>query len=115
MSYNKSRGDKCPRQGAWFRLPQFVGPIFANAIVACMSLMVGESLGWFVRFSPLVSVSCMSPLKCFQPFLNGVQAGFYRYVLGKLAKLHAEPYMRPGHPAFTESLLAVSCEVTKYP
>eukprot|EP00903_Cladosiphon_okamuranus_P015730 g14518.t2 len=39
------------------------------------------------------------------------QAGFYRNVLSKLATLHSQPYMRPGHPDFTECLLAVSCEV----
>eukprot|EP00752_Nemacystus_decipiens_P010018 g8932.t1 len=39
------------------------------------------------------------------------QAGFYQHVLSKLATLHSQPYMRPGHPDFTECLLAVSCEV----
>lgn len=48
------------------------------------------------------------------PVFHGMQAGFYRQFLRKLAKLHAEPCMRPGHPAFTESLLVVSCEVTQY-
>ncbi|CAM9972115.1 unnamed protein product [Ectocarpus sp. 4 AP-2014] len=39
------------------------------------------------------------------------QANSYRRILGTLAKLHAQPFMQPDHPAFTESLLAVSCEV----
>ncbi len=57
----------------------------------------------------------MSSLILYLLIFHGLQASFYRHVLGKLAKLHADPCMRPGHPAFTESLLAVSCEVTKYP
>lgn len=40
-----------------------------------------------------------------------MQASYYRRILGTLAKLHAKPCMRPEHPAFTESLFAVSCEV----
>lgn len=40
-----------------------------------------------------------------------MQASYYRHILGTLAKLHAQPCMRPENPAFTESLLAVSCEV----
>ncbi|CAN0104280.1 unnamed protein product [Scytosiphon promiscuus] len=39
------------------------------------------------------------------------QASYYRRILGTLARLHAQPCMRPEHPAFTEPLLAVSCEV----
>lgn len=39
------------------------------------------------------------------------QTEFYKSILGMLASLHAQPCMRPEHPAFTECLLAVSCEV----
>lgn len=40
-----------------------------------------------------------------------MQASYYRRILGTLAELQAQPCMRPENPAFTESLLAVSCEV----
>lgn len=39
------------------------------------------------------------------------QASHYRSILVTLATLHAQPRMRPGHPAFAQGLLAVSCEV----
>lgn len=40
-----------------------------------------------------------------------LQAGPYRSILVTLATLHAQPRMRPEDPRFTQSLLAVSCEV----
>lgn len=45
------------------------------------------------------------------PCFGTPQADTYRSVLVTLAQLHAQPRMRPGHPRFTQGLLAVSCEV----
>ena len=39
------------------------------------------------------------------------QTEVYSNILDILASFHSQPCMRPEHPAFTEALFAVSCEV----